>query len=52
MSLAGPIMHTQAQLESFGWEVRVLDGLNHIQAMQAQQVLPVLRPWLASRLKP
>ena len=31
---------------TFGWEVRVLEGLDHTQAMQAAQVLPILRPWL------
>jgi len=28
----------------------VLDGLDHIQAMQAKQVVPILRPWLATKL--
>ena len=28
----------------------VLDGLDHTQAMQAVNVLPILRPWLGSRL--
>jgi len=30
--------------------VRVLEGLDHIQAMQAAHVLPIVRPWLAGRL--
>jgi hypothetical protein len=30
--------------------VRVLEGLDHTQAMQAVQVLPILRPWLAGAL--
>ena len=50
VSLAGPIMHGRAQLEDLGWDVRVLDGLDHIQAMQATQVVPILRSWLASKL--
>ena len=37
-----------AELESLGWEVRVLDGLDHLQAMQAKQVVPILRSWLCS----
>ena len=49
--LAGPIVQEQAQLSDLGWDVQVLDGLDHIQAMQAQQVVPILRPWLASRLR-
>jgi hypothetical protein len=32
--------------------VRVLAGLDHIQAMQAARVLPVLRPWLDGALGP
>ncbi len=43
MSLAGPIVRGQAQLEDLGWNVRVLDGLDHIQAMQATRVVPILR---------
>lgn len=51
VSLADPIVRGQAQLADFGWEVRVLDGLDHLKAMQAQQVLPILRSWLASRVR-
>lgn len=50
VSLAGPIVQGQAQLTDLGWEVRALDGLDHIQAMQARQVVPILRPWLATLL--
>jgi pimeloyl-ACP methyl ester carboxylesterase len=50
VSLAGPIVRGQAQLEALGWDVQVLDGLDHIQAMQAAQVVPILRSWLAPKL--
>ena len=50
VSLAGPVIRRRAELEALGWEVRVLEGLDHIQAMQAVHVLPILRPWLAGRL--
>ena len=50
VSLAAPIVQGRAQLEALGWDVRVLEGLDHMQAMQAAQVLPILRPWLTSRL--
>ena len=50
VSLAGPVVNRRAELEALGWEVRVLEGLDHIQAMQAVHVLPILRPWLAGRL--
>ncbi|MFG1688417.1 alpha/beta fold hydrolase [Nonomuraea sp. NPDC049269] len=48
VDIAGPIIGRRAELESLGWEVRVLDGLDHTQAMQAPNVLPILRPWLES----
>jgi pimeloyl-ACP methyl ester carboxylesterase len=50
VSLAGPVVNRRAELEALGWEVRLLEGLDHIQAMQAVHVLPILRPWLAGRL--
>lgn len=50
VSLAGPIMRGQAQLEDLGWDVRVLDGLDHTQGMQAAQVVPILRSWFAGKL--
>lgn len=51
VQIAEPIVQGQAQLLALGWDVQVLDGLDHIQAMQARHVLPILRPWLASRLR-
>ena len=51
VSIAGPIIAGRADLESLGWEVRVLDGLDHLQAMQVKQVVPILRSWLASQLR-
>jgi pimeloyl-ACP methyl ester carboxylesterase len=50
VSLAGPILRNREELEALGWDVRVLDGLDHTQAMQAANVLPILRPWLIERL--
>lgn len=49
VSLAGPIVRGQAELEALGWEVRVLHSLDHMQAMQAAQVAPILRSWLAGQ---
>ena len=46
VSMADPVVDRRAELEALGWEVRVLEGLDHLQAMQATQVLPILRPWL------
>ncbi|MGV9778506.1 alpha/beta fold hydrolase [Streptosporangium sp. NPDC003464] len=50
VSLGGRIMERRGELEALGWDVRILDGLDHMQAMQAARVLPILRPWLASRV--
>ena len=50
VDLAGPVIGRRAELEALGWEVRVLEGLDHTQAMQAAQVLPILRPWLIASL--
>jgi pimeloyl-ACP methyl ester carboxylesterase len=50
VSFAGPVAERRAELEALGWEVRVLEGLDHTQAMQAVHVLPILRPWLIDSL--
>jgi pimeloyl-ACP methyl ester carboxylesterase len=46
VSIGGPVVRGRAKLEALGWEVHVLEGLDHIAAMQAVNVLPILRPWL------
>jgi pimeloyl-ACP methyl ester carboxylesterase len=50
VDIAGPVVDRRAELEALGWQVRVLEGLDHMRAMQAAQVLPILRPWLSSTL--
>ena len=50
--MARPLLERRAELEAYGWDVRVLDGLDHTKAMQAASVLPVLRPWLTAALAP
>jgi pimeloyl-ACP methyl ester carboxylesterase len=50
VNLATPIIRTQAELEKLGWDVRILTGLNHMTAMLSTQVLPIIRPWLISKL--
>ena len=50
ISMADPVIGRRAELESLGWQVQILDGLDHTQAMQVPQVLPILRPWLLSAL--
>jgi pimeloyl-ACP methyl ester carboxylesterase len=48
--VAAPLLERRAELERYGWDVRVLDGLDHTQAMQAAAVVPILRPWLTAAL--
>ncbi|MCP2258844.1 Pimeloyl-ACP methyl ester carboxylesterase [Streptoalloteichus tenebrarius] len=50
VDIAGAVTRHRAELEAAGWDVRVLDGLDHTQAMQPANVLPVLRPWLDAKL--
>jgi pimeloyl-ACP methyl ester carboxylesterase len=50
ISIAGPLVQRRAELEAAGWQVQILDGLDHTRAMQAANVLPVLRPWLDAAL--
>ncbi|MCX6023684.1 MAG: alpha/beta hydrolase, partial [Chloroflexi bacterium] len=52
VSIAGPVVNGRAELEALGWGVRVLDGLDHMQAMQANQVVPIVQAWLASQMTP
>ena len=47
VDMAGLVERNRTELERLGWDVRVLDGLDHTGAMQPPAVLPVLRPWLA-----
>ena len=46
VDIVGPFEARRAELAERGWTVEVLDGLDHLTAMQAKAVLPVLRPWL------
>ncbi|MCK2213870.1 alpha/beta hydrolase [Actinomadura sp. ATCC 31491] len=46
VDLGGPLTRHRAELEARGWDVVVLDGLDHMGAMLPGNVLPVLRPWL------
>jgi pimeloyl-ACP methyl ester carboxylesterase len=50
VSIAGPLVQRRTELEAVGWQVQILDGLDHTQAMQAATVLPLLRPWLDAAL--
>lgn len=46
ISIGRALAEHRRELEAAGWEVRLLEGLDHLQAMQAAVVLPLLRDWL------
>lgn len=48
VDIAGGVQRNEARLRAAGWTVRLLDGLDHVQAMQPPQVLPILEPWLTA----
>lgn len=50
VDIAGPVVRQETELRELGWDVEILDGLDHLTAMQPANVLPVLRPWLANVL--
>ncbi|MEO3886529.1 alpha/beta hydrolase [Nonomuraea sp. B5E05] len=50
VSIGGTLARHRAELEALGWDVQVLDGLDHMSAMHSATVLPILRPWLAGAL--
>ncbi|MEU4395418.1 alpha/beta hydrolase [Kribbella sp. NPDC023855] len=50
VSIATPVAANKSVLEDLGWTVHLLDGLDHMQAMQAVQILPVVEPWLSEQL--
>ncbi|GGT20615.1 alpha/beta fold hydrolase [Nonomuraea spiralis] len=50
VSIAGPLLRDRAAIEALGWDVEVLDGLDHTGAMQSANALPILRPWLEKTL--
>lgn len=46
VSLATPTINARDELRDNGWEIHVLEGLDHTAAMLPQAVLPILRAWL------
>ena len=47
VSIGRAVARHREELERAGWTVHVLAGLDHMGAMQAAQVLPILRRWSA-----
>jgi pimeloyl-ACP methyl ester carboxylesterase len=46
VSIAEPLANRRAELELAGWDVELLPGLDHLTAMRAEAVLPLLTAWL------
>jgi|SRR5581483_3539256 len=46
VDMATPLMKKAGDLKSYGWDIRVLDRLDHISAMQPTNALPVIKQWL------
>jgi pimeloyl-ACP methyl ester carboxylesterase len=40
------VASTQDELEGLGWEVHILDGLDHVTALQPDVLVPLLSEWL------
>lgn len=49
VDMATPLIQHSEELKSYGWDVRVLDGLDHISGMQPVNVLPVIKQWLVDK---
>jgi pimeloyl-ACP methyl ester carboxylesterase len=50
LGIAATIMETQGELEALGWDVRLLEGLDHAGALQPEVFVPVVADWLEERL--
>lgn len=48
VSIGAAVERNKQQLEQLGWTVHLLADLDHMQAMQARQILPLVEPWLRS----
>lgn len=46
ISIGGALAAHRQDLEQAGWTVRLVERLDHLQTMQAEVVLPLLRAWL------
>lgn len=46
VDMASPLINKAGELKNFGWDVEVIEGLDHISAMQPNNALPAVRPWL------
>ncbi|WP_246486655.1 alpha/beta fold hydrolase [Kribbella qitaiheensis] len=50
VSIGAAVEKNQSRLEELGWAVHLLPGLDHLQAMHADKILPIAEPWLREQL--
>ncbi|WP_326558094.1 alpha/beta fold hydrolase [Micromonospora sp. NBC_01796] len=50
LDVGAVVRSRRSELEAFGWDVRILDGLDPTEAAQPAHVLRLLRPWLTAAL--
>lgn len=49
VDMATPLIKKADELKKYGWDITVLDGLDHISAMQPTNALPVIKQWLIDK---
>lgn len=49
VDMATPLVKKANELKEYGWDVQVLEGLDHISAMQPTNALPVIKQWLIDK---
>jgi hypothetical protein len=50
VEIAGPLINKREELESLGWDVKVVEGGDHMTTMQPSTVLPIIKDWLIAKL--
>ncbi|GAA1852674.1 hypothetical protein GCM10009687_19180 [Asanoa iriomotensis] len=51
VAIGEPLARHRAELEAAGWAVTVLPSADHMSAMRAEVVLPLLTPWLTEAVR-
>ncbi|TDU91288.1 hypothetical protein EV138_4892 [Kribbella voronezhensis] len=50
VAIGEAVEKNRSRLKDLGWTVQLLDGLDHMQAMHADKILPIAKPWLREHL--
>jgi hypothetical protein len=51
IDIAGALASHREELTRQGWTVELIDGTDHMSAMQSGAVLPLIIPWLKTNVK-